>query len=47
MNNRHFDWDDANIAHLAGHDVKPEEAEQIILNRPVDLSSEIRNGEKR
>jgi uncharacterized protein len=47
MNNRHFDWDDANIAHLAGHDVKPEEAERVILNRPVDLGSEIRNGEKR
>jgi uncharacterized DUF497 family protein len=47
MDNRHFDWDDANIAHLAKHDVTPEEAEQVILNRPVDLGSQLRNGEDR
>jgi uncharacterized DUF497 family protein len=42
-----FDWDSANIAHIAEHEVEPEEAEQVILNRPVDLKSELRNGEER
>jgi uncharacterized DUF497 family protein len=42
-----FDWDDANLQHIAEHDVKPEEAEQVILNRPVDLGSELRSGEER
>lgn len=42
-----FEWDDANISHIAEHDVKPKEAEQVILNRPVDLGSELRNGEER
>lgn len=47
MPNLIFDWDEANIAHIAKHDVKPEEAEQVILNRPVDLGAELRNGEER
>jgi uncharacterized DUF497 family protein len=29
------------------HDVKPEEAEQVIQNRPLDLGSKLRNGEVR
>jgi len=32
-----FDWDEANIAHLARHTVTPEEAEQVMLSDPVDL----------
>jgi uncharacterized protein len=47
MDNANFDWDDANLQHIAEHDVKPEEAEQIILNRPVDFGSELRSGEER
>jgi hypothetical protein len=27
-----FDWDEANIGHLARHSVLPGEAEQVILN---------------
>jgi hypothetical protein len=27
-----FDWDEANIAHIAKHDVKPHEAEEVITN---------------
>jgi hypothetical protein len=27
-----FDWDEANIGHVARHSVMPEEAEQVILN---------------
>ncbi len=47
MDKLNFDWDDVNIAHLAKHGVTPEEAEQVILNRPVDLGSELRSGEQR
>jgi uncharacterized protein len=47
MDNANFDWDDANLQHIAEHNVKPEEAEQVILNRPVDLGSELRSGEER
>jgi uncharacterized DUF497 family protein len=47
MDNSLFDWDDANIAHIAEHGIAPEEAEQVMQNRPVDLSAELRNGEER
>jgi hypothetical protein len=47
LKKRGFDWDAANIAHLARHEIQTEEAEQIILNRPLDLESYIRNGEQR
>lgn len=36
-----FDWDEANIRHVARHSVLPEEAEQVILNDPVDVGMEI------
>ena len=42
-----FDWDDANTGHVAGHNVLPEEAEQVILTDPVDLGVEIVEGEER
>ena len=42
-----FDWDVANARHLAQHDILPAEAEQVILNRPVDLESYLRSGEER
>lgn len=42
-----FDWDDANIGHLARHRVTPEEAEEVILRDPVDLGMEIVAGEER
>ena len=42
-----FDWDEANISHLARHSVLPEEAEQVIFNDPVDLGMEIVEGEER
>ena len=42
-----FDWDEVNIRHLARHKISPSEAEQVILNRPADLESELRNGEER
>ncbi len=47
MSKPEFDWDEENIGHFAHHQISPEEAEQVILNRPVDLESYIRNGEER
>jgi uncharacterized DUF497 family protein len=42
-----FDWDDANILHLARHDITPDEAEQVIQNVPVDLDESYVDGEHR
>lgn len=36
MDHANFDWDDANIEHIAEHDVVPEEAEEILLRNPLD-----------
>jgi uncharacterized DUF497 family protein len=42
-----FDWDRANIEHIAKHGVTPAEAEQVVLNDPVDLTLQLRDGEER
>ena len=42
-----FDWDEQNTSHLGRHEITPAEAEQAILNRPIDLGSHLRNGEER
>ena len=42
-----FDWDEANIDHAARHNVQPDEAEQVILNDPLDVGMEIVEGEER
>jgi len=42
-----FDWDEFNIAHIAGHGVLPHEAEEVITNGPLDLDYEFREGEMR
>jgi hypothetical protein len=42
-----FNWDERNIGHLALREIPPAEAEQVILNRPIDLDSYLRNGEIR
>ena len=43
-----FDWDDANIGHIALHDVTPEEVEQAFANDPlVVLAIQKRNAEER
>jgi uncharacterized DUF497 family protein len=49
MNGREieFDWDETNAGHVARHRVLPDEAEQVILNDPVDLGIEIVGGEER
>jgi uncharacterized DUF497 family protein len=50
MSGRHmkiFDWDRGNIDHVAQHGVSVEEAEEVILNSPFDLSFQERSGEDR
>ncbi|MGI8769978.1 MAG: BrnT family toxin [Acidobacteriaceae bacterium] len=42
-----FEWDDDNRGHLAEHLVSSQEAEEVVLNRPVDLERQNRNGETR
>jgi len=42
-----FDWDPANIAHIARHKVTPEEVEQVFANHQMDLGAEVVNGEER
>ena len=32
-----FHWNEANISHIAQHGVTPAEAEQVIINDPIDL----------
>jgi hypothetical protein len=47
MNEALFDWDSANIGHIAEHDVAPEEAEEVILRNPLDIGLEVVDGEER
>ena len=47
MDNLNFDWDDANTAHLAEHDVAPEEAEEVVFGDPLDAGFEAVEGEDR
>jgi uncharacterized DUF497 family protein len=35
-----FDWDEANINHIAEHNVTPEEAEEVILGDPLESGFE-------
>jgi uncharacterized protein len=42
-----FDWDDANMAHIARHGVTPEEVEQAFVNDPIVVAVQERGGEGR
>jgi uncharacterized DUF497 family protein len=43
-----FDWDDANIEHIALHDVVPSEVKEAFLdNDAIDKPFGVRNGEMR
>jgi uncharacterized DUF497 family protein len=42
-----FEWDDANLRHIADHDVSVTEIEEVILNNPLDLEFESMSGEER
>lgn len=35
-----FDWDEANLGHIAEHDVEAHEAEEVVTNMPLDVSYE-------
>jgi uncharacterized protein len=39
--------DEANIAHVAEHDVLPHEAEEVIENQPIYLDHFVEDGEER
>ena len=42
-----FNWDEANIAHIAAHDVEPHEAEEAYDSNPLYLDYSIEDGELR
>jgi uncharacterized protein len=42
-----FDWDQANIEHIAGHHVTPEEVEQVFANDEADIDYDVIGGEER
>jgi len=42
-----FDWDAANIAHIARHKVTPDEAEQVVSGASLPIEAENRSGEDR
>lgn len=42
-----FDWDAANMAHIARHSVTPDEAEQVLCGASLPLETEERSGEER
>lgn len=42
-----FDWNDSNIHHVAKHGITPSEAEQVILNDPIDIEIQRRGEESR
>jgi uncharacterized DUF497 family protein len=42
-----YDWDSANIDHIARHNVTPAEAEQVVANEPQDLDFAIIGEEER
>ena len=42
-----FDWDEANLAHIARHGVTAPEAEQAITLYPIELEYENVDGEER
>jgi len=42
-----FDWNEANIAHIAAHDVSPHEAEETYNSNPLYLDNLVEDGELR
>lgn len=42
-----FDWDDANISHIARHEVTAAEAEEVVRGASLALPVEERDGEQR
>jgi uncharacterized DUF497 family protein len=42
-----FEWDHANLAHIARHKITAAEAEQVLQNDPLDLEVQDADGELR
>jgi uncharacterized DUF497 family protein len=42
-----FDWDDANVGHIARHGVTREAAEEVVENGPLELKPQLIDGEER
>jgi uncharacterized DUF497 family protein len=42
-----FDWNEANIAHIAEHGVTPAEAEEAVTHKQIFLNYALRGGEDR
>jgi uncharacterized protein len=42
-----FEWDDSNLEHVARHGVTPKEAQEVVLNDPLDLGMQDADGEER
>jgi uncharacterized DUF497 family protein len=42
-----FDWDAANVSHIARHSVTPEEVEQCFANDPMDVGADVVDAEER
>lgn len=42
-----FNWNEANVEHIARHNVAPEEVEQVFASNPLDLGYEEIEGEER
>jgi uncharacterized DUF497 family protein len=42
-----YDWDENNLAHIARHNVAPEEFEQVLANDRVFSGEDFENGERR
>jgi len=36
-----FDWDEANLGHIAKHEITQVEAEQVILGDPLDIEMQV------
>jgi uncharacterized DUF497 family protein len=47
MGDTMFEWDDANVQHIARHDVTPGEAEQAVTIAAIELDYENIEGEER
>jgi uncharacterized DUF497 family protein len=48
MDDAFFEWDEANIRHIALHRVVPEEAEYVLQNDPIALDLQVdESGEER
>jgi uncharacterized DUF497 family protein len=43
----HFEWDDANVTHIALHGVSTDEAEQALTIAPLDIDSYVVESEVR